>query len=124
MNSTRYIIHADMDAFFAAVEQKDNPALLSKPVLVGGKQESRGVVVRRRQLLQGRQDQDQAEGRGRRASRPCGRGDGARALRARRVEGMAPDAVDGAIHTTRRRAEAAPRTPSTTYAAATTTAAI
>ncbi|MBH75253.1 MAG: DNA polymerase IV [Dehalococcoidia bacterium] len=45
MNSTRYIIHADMDAFFAAVEQKDNPALLSKPVLVGGKPESRGVVA-------------------------------------------------------------------------------
>lgn len=45
MNSTRYIIHADMDAFFAAVEQQDNPALLNKPVLVGGKPESRGVVA-------------------------------------------------------------------------------
>jgi DNA polymerase-4 len=45
MNSTRYIIHADMDAFFAAVEQKDNPSLACKPILVGGKPENRGVVA-------------------------------------------------------------------------------
>ena len=41
----RHIIHADLDAFYATVEQLDNPELRGKPVLVGGRPESRGVVA-------------------------------------------------------------------------------
>jgi len=44
-DSPRKIIHIDMDAFYAAVEQRDNPKYRNKPIIVGGKPDSRGVVA-------------------------------------------------------------------------------
>ncbi|TET60027.1 DNA polymerase IV, partial [Candidatus Aerophobetes bacterium] len=41
---TRKIIHVDLDAFFASVEQLDNPELKGRPVIVGGSIKERGVV--------------------------------------------------------------------------------
>lgn len=44
-DSWRYILHADLDAFYASVEQMDNPRYRGKPLVVGGSPTVRGVVA-------------------------------------------------------------------------------
>ena len=45
MNPQRKIIHVDMDAFYASVEQRDNPKYQGKPLAVGGSPDKRGAVA-------------------------------------------------------------------------------
>lgn len=45
MTEHRHILHIDMDAFFASVEQMDNPKFGGRPLIVGGNPQGRGVVA-------------------------------------------------------------------------------
>ncbi|MDG6894145.1 DNA polymerase IV [Volucribacter amazonae] len=45
ISTYRKIIHIDMDCFYASIEMRENPALMGKPMAVGGKPHQRGVLT-------------------------------------------------------------------------------
>ncbi len=45
MSDERWILHVDMDAFYAAIEQRDHPAYRGKPLMVGSPPDRRGIIA-------------------------------------------------------------------------------
>src|SRR5579864_3166390 len=45
MHEPRFILHIDLDAFYASIEERDRPELRGKAIIVGGSPDRRGVVA-------------------------------------------------------------------------------
>ena len=60
MDAPRRIIHIDLDAFYASVEQRDDPSLRGRPLAVGGSPQGRIVALLNRRVERVHVDVDDA----------------------------------------------------------------